>query len=424
LTAPALLARLRTLLPDRARRLDPLTPSQVDEVRSVLYPEIRIGWGHSGAEILTVMDREQERLARTLGEGHRVLRGVAGSGKTIALVCRARHLRERHPEWRVLVLCFNRSLASSLRRALPHDPHMDILTFHTWALGELDKSGVAVPKPPGRGQQWDQYWTHEVAQLLLRAFDEGRISPGTYQALLVDEGQDFADDWYRALLRALDPATNSLFIALDSSQNIYKRKVSWREIGVQIVGRTRVLRVNYRNTRPILSAAYRMIQDVDTAAQAASDAPEEYVAPAKALRSGPAPEVRRCASFYASRQHAVGWIRDRLTRGVPADQILVLGLSRLDMATFNAWLHGKGVAAWLPAETEHAEGVRVSTIHSSKGLDADSVLLLDAHQLQAREDAEARRLLYIAMTRAKQELCVSYFRSSPLMTELEQACVG
>ncbi len=271
------------------------------------------------------MDREQERLVRTLGEGHRLLRGVAGSGKTIVLIGRARHLRERHPEWRILVLCFNRSLASSLRQAIPPDPHVEILTFHKWALGEINKSGVAVPKPPGRGPQWDEYWTREVAQLLLQAFDAGRVSPGAYQAVLVDEGQDFADAWYRALLRALDPTTNSLFIALDSSQNIYKRKVSWREIGVRIVGRTRVLRVNYRNTRPILPAAYPMIQDIDTAQQTSPDALEEYVAPDRALRDGPAPEIRRCASFYASRQHALGWIRDRLARGVPADQILGTG---------------------------------------------------------------------------------------------------
>ncbi len=94
------------------------------------------------------------------------------------------------------------------------------------------------------------------------------------------------------------------------------------------------------------------------------------------------------------------------------------------MGRFNAWLRSKDVAAWLLAETAQAEGVRVSTIHSAKGLDADSVLLLDAHELQAREAAEARRLLYIAMTRARQELCISYFHNSSLMTELKRVCAG
>jgi hypothetical protein len=68
---------------------DRLTDAQVDEIRAALYPEIRVGWARDDAEILEVMDREQECLAKSLGEGHRLVRGVAGSGKTIVLTCRA-----------------------------------------------------------------------------------------------------------------------------------------------------------------------------------------------------------------------------------------------------------------------------------------------------------------------------------------------
>jgi superfamily I DNA/RNA helicase len=113
-----------------------------------------------------------------------------------------------------------------------------------------------------------------------------------------------------------------------------------------------------------------------------------------------------------------------LSQGVPAGDVLVLGLSRLDMITVNAWLNSKNIAAWLPAETGNREGLRVSTIHGAKGLDAGSVLLLDAHQLDSRPDAEARRLLYIAATRARRDLCVSHFRDSPLVAELASACAA
>lgn len=118
LAPEALLPRLRGLLPDWSKRLPQLDPAEIDEIRAVLHPEVRIGWGLSDADILRVMDREQERLARSLGDGHRLLRGVAGSGKTITLTCRAQYLRVAHPEWRVLVLCFNRVLADSLRDAI------------------------------------------------------------------------------------------------------------------------------------------------------------------------------------------------------------------------------------------------------------------------------------------------------------------
>jgi hypothetical protein len=233
----ALLNRLRGLIPVQGSTHGLLDADQVDEIRSVLHPEVRIGWGATNEEIVQVMDREQERLARTLGEGHQLLRGVAGSGKTIVLVCRVRHLRAEHPDWRVLVVCFNRVLADALRAAIA-DSQVEVSTFHAWCTRQLKAADVEVPAPPGRGKQWDHYWVETLPQLLSEAFDTARVPAGGYQAILIDEGQDFADEWYRLLLRALDSETNRLFIAFDSSQNIYRRRVSWRTLGVQIVGHT------------------------------------------------------------------------------------------------------------------------------------------------------------------------------------------
>ena len=56
---------------------------------------------------IKLLDEEQEHLAREMGEGHRLIFGVAGSGKTVLLIARARLLAIRHPSWKLLVLCFN-----------------------------------------------------------------------------------------------------------------------------------------------------------------------------------------------------------------------------------------------------------------------------------------------------------------------------
>lgn len=416
----SLLPRLRRLIPEWAIRREALTPAQIDEIRGVLYPEIRVGWGYTDEDILQVMDREQERLAKTLGEGHRLLRGVAGSGKTVILIGRARYLHEQYPDWHILVVCFNRVLADYLREAIGPDERLEVLHFHRWCLHELEAAGVAVSDPPETGDASD-YWDREVPQLLLQACEEGRLRPGSYQAILVDEGQDFANDWYRALLRALDPETNSLFIAVDSSQTIYKRKVSWREIGIQIVGRTRtrVLRVNYRNTEEILASAYGMIRELDAAGMTAQEAGQEYVAPEQALRHGPVPEVRRLVSPEASRRDALEWVKTRLARGATPGDILVLGLIRPEMARLETWLTDNRVPARLLGGKGKPGGVGLSTIHSAKGLDANCVLVMNAHQLQRLDDVEARRLLYIAMTRARTELCITYCEDSPLLAQLE-----
>ena len=247
------------------------------------------------------------------------------------------------------------------------------------------------------------------------------MPPGGYQAILIDEGQDFADAWYQLLLRALDPETNRLFIAFDSSQNIYKRRISWRSLGVQIVGHTRVLKRNYRNTAPILSAAYHMIRELDAAEADPSELTSALVVPDQALRSGPAPVVACLDSMEAERRYARDWIKARLQRAVAPGEILIAGYSRPGMKEMAAWLCNAGIdAAFLP--DGRADGaVAVSTIHSSKGLDAAHVLMLSAHELDNLEDDERRRLLYIAMTRARDELCISAARPSRIVDEITRA---
>lgn len=420
LNAETLLDALRGLIPARGRPHEPLAPDQVDEIRGVLHPEVRIGWGATSEEIVRVMDREQERLARTLGDGHHLLRGVAGSGKTIVLVCRARHLRAQHPDWKILVVCFNRVLADALRVAIADDL-VEVSTFHSWCTRQLKAAGVDVPRPPGRGKQWDSYWVDTLPQFLSEAFDTARVPAGEYQAILIDEGQDFADEWYRLLLRALDPETNRLFIAFDSSQNIYKRRISWRSLGVQIVGHTRVQKRNYRNTAAILSTAYHMIRDLDAAEADPSELTSALVVPDQALRSGPTPVVACLESMEAERRHARDWIKVRLQRGVVPKEILILGHSRPGMKEMAAWLREEGIAACFLSDGRIDGAVGVSTIHSSKGLDAAHVLVQYTHELDILEEEESRRLLYIAMTRARDELCISAARPSRIVDEVARA---
>lgn len=62
----------------------------------------------SAEDQIKLLDQEQEKSVRELGEGHRLIFGVAGSGKTILLIARARILAKRHPNWKILILCYNK----------------------------------------------------------------------------------------------------------------------------------------------------------------------------------------------------------------------------------------------------------------------------------------------------------------------------
>ena len=80
-----------------------------------------------------MLDLRQERNARAIGNGHRIVYGVAGSGKTVLLIARAKILAEV-PEKRILVLCYNRLLAQQLATALSGYRGVKVMTFHGWGV--------------------------------------------------------------------------------------------------------------------------------------------------------------------------------------------------------------------------------------------------------------------------------------------------
>lgn len=122
---------------------------QIERIRSQLFPELRIapqqgrfglfdGQGDCEAmqlpDLVRVMDVNREQLARSLGEGHRVIHGVAGSGKTMILGYRSLHLAKALGK-PTLVLCSNVTLAARLRQLLADRGAADQVSvrgFHEW----------------------------------------------------------------------------------------------------------------------------------------------------------------------------------------------------------------------------------------------------------------------------------------------------
>jgi hypothetical protein len=412
LGARTLLARLQAMDRVPVSGREPLNQLQIDEIRGVLFPETRIGSERRDEGVFRVMSPALERVARAPDGGHRLLRGVSGSGKTVALLCRGRHLRERHPDWRILLLCFNRILAAHLRAALGADARLEVAHFHRWCWQQLEASGATIPEPPGPGEPSD-YWETKLPALLRLAYERRRLARGAYQAILIDEGHDFLESWYRAIVPALDPKTGSLFIAIDSSQRLHGRRMPWEAMGIGFGDNVHRLTTQDRNTRPILAAAHLMIRDLD-AARGEHLTPEDTL-----LRDGPLPEVTRYDNAEAQRRAALAWIRDRLARHAAPDDVMVLGLVRPEMARIETWLEDAGVPAHLSSAAGDPPGmVRVSTIHGAKGLEAEHVLVMDAHKLGRLDDEHARRLLYIAMTRARTDLAVMSVGSTPVLSQL------
>ena len=84
-------------------------------------------------QVLKVLDARQESHARSLGSGHRILFGVAGSGKTVLLLARARWLAQQKPDQRTLLLCYNKVLAAWLRARVADCEQLTVRHFDGWA---------------------------------------------------------------------------------------------------------------------------------------------------------------------------------------------------------------------------------------------------------------------------------------------------
>jgi hypothetical protein len=209
------------------------------------------------ATVLLSLDVEQERLTRRMKDGHRIFSGVAGSGKTLILLSRAKALANRMQAHRILVLCFNVTLSAYLRSTLHSDERnpqyrerIEVRHFHDWArslLGSLPSHREFADE-----EEYNEFLGQQVIQRLntLPTADH-------YDSVLVDEGHTFSRSWFMGCVAALkDPVNGDLLIVNDGSQSLYqRRKFTWKSVGVQAMGRSRRLSQNYRNTQEILSAA-------------------------------------------------------------------------------------------------------------------------------------------------------------------------
>jgi hypothetical protein len=405
-----------------------LTLPQIDRIRWHLFPEVRIDpkqgelFDEEPAlpDLLRVMDMQQELLARSLGDGHRVVHGVAGSGKTMILGYRARHLARatRQP---ILVLCYNKTLATSLQQLLQEHGLTDRVTvasFHAWCAEQL--RCYHVPKPRNDGDA--NAFFAAMVQAVIDAVDRGQIPRAQYGAVLIDEGHDFEPEWFRLVLQMVDPRTNSLLVLYDSAQSIYggrhRQRFSFRSVGIQASGRTTILRLNYRNTAEVLKFAYEFAKDVLTPQEADEDG-VPLVRPESALRHGPPPEVMCLPDYETQLRVIASRLSEFHNEGIRWRDMAILTRRWNERDRVLRQLRSDGVpGVWIAGGKGDLaqDSVKVSTIHSCKGLEFPVVAIPGADRIAqpGQEDyAQEVRLMYVGMTRAMDRLLLTHSGEFP-----------
>ncbi|NNC87228.1 MAG: ATP-binding domain-containing protein [Akkermansiaceae bacterium] len=412
---------------------DPLTLPQLDVVRGVVFPEVRIealqGELFEDAPVpdeMKVLELQQEELARGLGGGHRVIHGVAGSGKTIILGFRCVQLAESlvRPG---LVLCYNISLAARLRRFIEArglTGKIHVHHFHEWC-GEMLRT-YHLEVPDGEAA----YFVRMV-QAVIAGVQAGRIPRSQYGSVMIDEGHDFEPEWLQLVVQMVDPATDSFLLLYDDAQSIYRGSrglgFSLSSVGVKAAGRTTILRRNYRNTREILKFAYDFAHD-HLGPRDTDDDHIPLVEPETTSFQGAPPVFRRAANREEEFEYAARCVEAWLKKGIPACEIAVICFKQWQGEQFARKLAQRGIAhLWMGTRADKraydpaAQRVTVVLAPSSKGLEFESVAIIGIGDLDDSEDAarDQTRLLYVAMTRAKRRLAMSAAQPNRYVNGLE-----
>lgn len=425
----------------------PLTQRQIDRVRWNIFPEIRIETQTSlfdgikneekskeeevAPDIIRVMDLQQEQLARGLGEGHRVVHGVAGSGKTMILLYRAQYLAQvvRRP---ILILCYNRILSLHIELQLREkgldEKKVVVATFHSWCHKILKQYKI---KLPPFSKQRDEYSRAVVAKVA-ESIESEAIPKGEYGAVLIDEAHDFEPEWLKIVAQMPHPRDQHLLILYDDAQSIYveekRRKFSFSSVGIKASGRTTILRINYRNPLQIAQTANAFAADLLLARDVGEDQ-IPLLHPECGGNQKIPPRLVHCNSPQNEAKEIILLMRQLSKRGAKWSEMAIIYRHKAVLDQLLPEME----RAKIPFQTvekmkkkgsteERRNVVTTVTMHSSKGLEFPIVFIPSFGEYFEHHGTpeEEMRLHYVAITRSTGWLMMTYSKEGELTRAMQR----
>lgn len=341
--------------------------------------------------IIQITEIQHAALIGLLGASRVLVQGVAGSGKTLLALEFAITMAEQGQ--RVLLLCFNRFLSAwlseqaDLRLSRQPDARalLRIATFHSLTMALAREAGVEVEEP---GEGGNHFWDIEAPLILEQSLDvlRDRDRPEVYDAVVVDEAQDFSPDWWVPVesLTYLG-AQGKLYALLDLKQSL--RTVP--QLPPVKFDLKFDLKVNCRNTAAIARSSAMLAQ-------------VEY-RPFPRAPEGEEPWLRRSRNRDAERGLIFHELRDLIIKhNLKCHQIVLVGPSSLERSN----LYDPCKESVVPLTSDSVvwrrdEGVLVTTSRAFKGLEADVVIIYGLSRFSEQFTVTD---LYVAWTRARHRL--------------------
>lgn len=260
---------------------------------------------------------------------------------------------------------------------------------------------------------------YECRLLLSKSSSEPR-----YKHVIVDEGQDLSVNGFR-LLRAIagEEHDNDIFVVGDAHQRIYKNKATLSKCGINVRGRSSILRINYRTTEEIRKTAFALLNgisfdDLDDAFDVGDQC--------QSLTHGKAPQVRNFANANEEFDAVLSEIKKLVSNGVSAKNICVVARTHKLLDDYISQFTSNGMRCYEikgnKADDRGLDGIRVATMHRVKGLEFQYIFVVAANKriiplasaidhmdmVSEHETTTAEKcLLYVALTRAQKGAYIS-----------------
>lgn len=371
-----------------------------------------------------IANKYLEKIFKKSGPLHRLIKGIAGSGKTILLQYLFVKIAEA-PHFKILFVVFNNALMRGIKENLVamgipvNHPNYEIATFFGYCETVFGKKEMDNFKTEKKGLH-DEIKISEYIKLNLSNVI------GEYDFVLIDEGQDLRDEWVSLLVKSAKEG-GSVVYTEDFEQNLYGIKRVYSNAGLDVKGQGQdrdSLLINYRNTKQINEFALKFSEkySVDNLDRLSN------------LREGPIPEVimGKNATEGAKKilDKIVAWEQMAYSSGSIAILYPIFYEGGITYALFklfearkrkfncimrlmpyklykenlfsSVWKHEKRVAV------NNDSFVKMSTLQTSKGLDFDCVILICENLAKYWTEEKIKNALYVGATRARYELALSF----------------
>ncbi|MBF0266687.1 MAG: AAA family ATPase [Gammaproteobacteria bacterium] len=329
-----------------------------------LIPQLSLQHEQDKQKLLQLTQQQYQILDLIQNHQHAIIEGGAGTGKTLLVVEKARRLAAENKK--ILILTFNLRLARVIKESFFNHHLVEVRTIHKLSEKLCKKAGIPYDVPDNE-EELGNFYNHTSVELLSEAAEKADIK---FDAILVDEAQDFEDHWWLAitdLLVSESPTESWLYIFYDQNQNIFHRHFKF-PIDEKNVYR---LTSNCRNTSQI---AKWLNEHFSYSAKANSMAPD-----------GDAVEIVRWKNNSDQNDKLKEIINALKNRNVDLDDVVILSAFKSE---------NSGITV--------PDGIEFTTIPKYKGLEKSVVIVVDIQadkKFSLRED-----FIYTAASRAVSKL--------------------